>query len=334
MAKDVRLFVSGFKPDALMQIKKGLLGKPGIEMIISVEKPSDAENKINRQAINVLFVDLDNAAPEPAKLSLMQERGDIKMLYAAFASSRIGALPSGEEKKLINKPGVFTGPASANFIGLLLKNLEGYRSQIFPQTLNMRDIGKIARGDKRIIAIASSTGGTNALEDILRHLPSDAPPIVVVQHMPSGFTKLFADRLNAVYKLEIREAKSGDILKQGQLLLAPAEQHMKLIKRDNVLAVECFTGVKIHGVMPAADVLFESVAEHAKANAVGVILTGMGADGGKGMMLMHNAGAKTIGQNKETCVVYGMPKVAKDLGAIDYELPLLKIADKIMELAG
>jgi len=119
---------------------------------------------------------------------------------------------------------------------------------------------------------------------------------------------------------------------KGQILIAPAGSHIRMVERSGKLAVDCFLGPKMHGVMPAADILFESIASISKRNAIGVILTGMGADGGRGMMLMHNAGAKTIGQDKETCVVYGMPKVAKDLGAIDYELPIDQIAGKILSL--
>jgi len=186
---------------------------------------------------------------------------------------------------------------------------------------------------KKIIAIASSTGGTDALEKILLKLKPDAPPVLVVQHMPSGFTKLFADRLNAVCAVEVREAKSHEYLKAGEALIAPAGLHMKIRPGGGGVAAECFDGPRLHGVIPAADILFDSVAEVMRHNAVGVILTGMGSDGARGLMKMHNHGAKTVGQDKATCVVYGMPKVAYDLGAVDFQLPLDQIADKMIQLA-
>ena len=176
--------------------------------------------------------------------------------------------------------------------------------------------------NQKMIAIASSTGGAEALTKVLTELPKDSPPIVIVQHMPTGFTKLFADRLNGICNIEVREAQSNDQIKQGLALIAPADNHMVVKKRGSMFITECFVGKKLHGVMPAADILFESVSNVVKENAVGVVLTGMGADGGKGLKMMKDNGARTIGQNKATCVVYGMPKVAFDLGAVDIELPL------------
>jgi len=200
---------------------------------------------------------------------------------------------------------------------------------------SVRDLHKMidVNNSKKIVAIGSSTGGTNALEYMLKVLPADVPPMVVVQHMPSGFTKLFADRLNGLYKQEIREAQSGDFLMRGQMLIAPADRHMKLIRQQGKIAVECYVGNRIHGVMPAADILFDSVADIMKRDAVGVILTGMGSDGAKGLLKMRNAGCRTLGQDEASCVVYGMPKAAKDIGAVEYELPLEKIPEMIMHLA-
>ena len=185
--------------------------------------------------------------------------------------------------------------------------------------------------NQKIVVVAASTGGTEAIESILKKLPADIPPILIVQHMPSGFTNFFANRLNNMYPMEIREAEDGDYLQKGLVLIAPAGKHMSLVTNGIKLMVKCFIGQKIHGVMPAADVLFESVASLMRRNAIGVILTGMGADGARGLMLMHNNGAKTIGQDKKTCVVYGMPKVAFDLGALDVQVPLDRIAETIMK---
>ncbi|MCL2351917.1 MAG: CheB methylesterase domain-containing protein [Firmicutes bacterium] len=184
----------------------------------------------------------------------------------------------------------------------------------------------------RLWALAASTGGPEALDRIFRALPADIPPVLVVQHMPPGFTKLFADRLDSLCPMEIREAEDGDVPRRGLVLVAPAERHMKLSAAGGKLRVSCFAGQRMHGVMPAADVLFESVAEIMGERGVGAVLTGMGRDGAQGLLAMRRRGARTICQDEESSVVYGMPKAAFELGAAEFVLPLEKIAEKLMEL--
>jgi len=184
----------------------------------------------------------------------------------------------------------------------------------------------------RVLAIASSTGGTNALEFILRDLPSFCIATVIVQHMTPGFTGILANRLNMISPMKVREASDGDVLRPGLALLAPADSHMRLRAKGNDLAAECFIGERLHGVMPAADVLFESVARLVKEGAIGVVLTGMGADGAEGLLQMRRAAARTIAQDRDTSVVYGMPKKAAEIGAAEFILPLPLIAEKIVSL--
>jgi len=185
---------------------------------------------------------------------------------------------------------------------------------------------------RKIIAIAASTGGVDALAQIVPHFPVTIPPVVLLVHMAPGFTKIYATKLNSMYKILAKEAQSGDCLLQGQILVAPAGKHMKVVERRGTLSVDCFIGDKINHVMPSADVLFESLSILPRINSVGVILTGIGADGAKGLKMMRDNGAKTIGQNKETSTIYGMPKVAMDIGAVEYQLPLNQIASKILSL--
>lgn len=333
----VRVIVATTQMDFITHLKSfiGTLNQ-NIEMIININKVSEAENKINRLAYNTLIVDLDTVQADETRARSLQNRFKLLTVYTSFSLSLANLIHKDASTDFIIKPALFTPLTGKDFAAAVSRRIEGYFKQHnLPGT---RDLSKTITGtgglrERKLIAIASSTGGTNALEEILMSLPADVPPIVLVQHMPSGFTKLFADRLNSKYKLEVLEAQTGDYLQQGRLLMAPADRHMKLIRQQNRLAVECFIGKKIHGVMPAADILFESVAELVRQNAVGVVLTGMGADGAKGLLQMRNAGAVNIGQNEETCVVYGMPRVAKELGAITYELPLGQIAAKMMELA-
>lgn len=183
-----------------------------------------------------------------------------------------------------------------------------------------------------IIAIGASTGGTEATMELIKEFHSDIPGVVIVQHMPAGFTEIYADRLNRQCEVEVKEAKSGDIVKSGQVLIAPGNQQMRIVKSGNSYHVECKTEPKVNGHCPSVDVLFESAAKEAGAEAIGVILTGMGGDGSRGMKEMKNCGAITIGQDEATSVVYGMPKVAYDIGAVSHQLPLYDIADKIYSI--
>lgn len=182
----------------------------------------------------------------------------------------------------------------------------------------------------RIIALGASTGGTDALECVLKEFPEDCPPIVIVQHMPPVFTKMYAERLDKSCRMHVIEASDGDRLKQGLCIIAAGDKHMRLKKDVNGYYVSCAEGPKVSGHCPSVDVLFESVAEAAGKEAVAAILTGMGADGAKGMKKLHDSGAYTIGQDKDSCVVYGMPMEAYNLGAVDEQLPLDRIGQALL----
>lgn len=190
----------------------------------------------------------------------------------------------------------------------------------------------LAQTTNKIVAIGASTGGTEALKDVLMALPRNAPGTVIVQHMPANFTPLFAQRLNTLCSMEIREAKNGDSIIPGVALIAPGDYHMVVRRSGARYYVEIGNGEKVSGHRPSVDVLFNSVAKIAGANAIGVILTGMGSDGAKGLFAMKNAGANTIGQDEASCVVYGMPKVAYEIGAVEKQLPLNRVADGIISL--
>ena len=177
-----------------------------------------------------------------------------------------------------------------------------------------------------VIAIGASTGGTEATLTVLRDLPPDTPGIVVVQHMPIGFTKMYADRLNHICHMEVKEAKNGDRIQRGRILIAPGELQMKVVKIGSSYTVSCLPGEKVSGHRPSVDVLFNSVAEAVKKDAVGIIMTGMGRDGADGLLHMRKNGAFTIGQNKESCVVYGMPMVAYNIGAVGIQASCENIA--------
>lgn len=182
----------------------------------------------------------------------------------------------------------------------------------------------------KLIAIGASTGGTEATARVLEQLDDDLPGIVIVQHMPQGFTEMYANRLNSKCKLTVKEAKTGDVITPGTAYVAPGgDAHMEIVRVNGNLQIMIKKGPKVNGHCPSVEVLFNSVASTVGRNAVGVILTGMGGDGAKGLLNMRNKGAKTIGQDESTCVVYGMPKVAYDIGAVEYQEKLDNIPGRI-----
>ncbi|HWQ70007.1 MAG TPA: chemotaxis response regulator protein-glutamate methylesterase [Patescibacteria group bacterium] len=193
--------------------------------------------------------------------------------------------------------------------------------------------GAMIRTTDRVIAVGASTGGTEALKDFLTMLPANAPGIVIVQHMPEKFTKSFAERCDQLCTVRVKEAADGDRVLPGHALIAPGNYHMALRRNGAQYFVNVYSGPPVNRHRPSVDVLFESAAECAGRNAVGVIMTGMGADGAQGLLRMKQAGARTIAQDEASCVVFGMPKEAIALGAADHVLSLPMIPYKTLELA-
>lgn len=180
----------------------------------------------------------------------------------------------------------------------------------------------LRRTTNKVLAIGASTGGTEAIKTVLTALPPNAPGVVIVQHMPARFTTSFAQRLDALCQIRVKEASNGDTVANGTALLAPGNYHMLLKRSGSRYYVEVKHGPMVHHQRPAVDVLFRSVAKTAGANAVGIIMTGMGTDGAVGLLEMKNSGARTIAQDEKTCVVFGMPKEAIRVGGVDKTVPL------------
>ena len=184
--------------------------------------------------------------------------------------------------------------------------------------------------DRVLIGLGASTGGTEATLEVMKRLPEDVPPIVIVQHMPPGFTKMYADRLNRLCRMEVREAQSGDELHRGLALVAPADLQCRVVRIGSRYTVNCSPGEKISGHRPSVDALFHSMAEVVSCKMVGIIMTGMGQDGAAGLLAMRKKGAYTIGQDKESSVVYGMPGVAAKIGAVATQASCENIANVLL----
>ena len=212
------------------------------------------------------------------------------------------------------------------------------RKKLFSHSVPLAHMPKVQNtdaGDKNnlVVAIGASTGGTEAIASVLECLDTDMPGIVIVQHMPKGFTAMYAERLDQRSKISVKEAKSGDVVRPGTAFLAPGgDAHMKLVKVNGSYQVLIKQAPKVNGHCPSVDVLFDSVAEEAGKNAIGIILTGMGGDGAKGLLHMREAGARTIGQDPTTCVVYGMPRVAYEMGAVEYQEKLPDIPKRTYQI--
>ena len=188
--------------------------------------------------------------------------------------------------------------------------------------------------DTTVIAIGASTGGTEAILKVIQKLPRETPGLVVVQHMPEGFTAMYAERLNKICQMDVKEAEDGDKIRRGLVLIARGDLHMEVAGPPGAYRVVLTKGEKVSGHRPSVDVLFESVAKVVKKNAIGIILTGMGKDGAQGLLKMRENGAFTIGQDEQSSVVYGMPMVAFQSGAVEKQSSCDNISGVLMDYLG
>src|SRR5512133_944227 len=315
---------------------------PDIEVIGTASDPYFAQDKINNLKPDVITLDIEMPrmdgltflkklmaqVPIPTIIvsSLTQKGSDI-----ALESLACGAFD------VICKPGAAytVGNISSILIDQIRAasrvNVNKLRSIIASSPTKVHSASRTVTITK-ILAIGASTGSTTAIERVLLSMPSNAPPIVIVQHMPEKFTKAFADRLNKVCEIEVREASNNDSVIPGRVLVAPGNHHMILRRSGARYFVELKDTPPVYHQRPSVEVLFNSVAMFAGKNAVGVILTGMGTDGATGLLSMRQAGAATIAQDEKSSVVWGMPGEAVKIGAADYVLPLDNIASTAIHL--
>lgn len=328
------------------QVLTGLLdGVSGIKVIGAAADPIFAMKRMEVEWPDVIVLDIEmprmdgitflkqlmNDRPTPVVIcSTLTERGEDVTMQAMSA----GAVD------IITKPKLnlrnFLQESKANIIDII-KAAAQSRPKIIkalsvePHSFAASTLKPMLQTTDRIIVIGTSTGGTQALEYLFIQLPPSAPAIVVVQHMPEHFTAAFAKRLDGICQVTVKEAAQNDLALPGRVLIAPGGKHMLLQRSGAQYRVDVKDGPLISRHRPSVDVLFRSSAQSAGANAVGIILTGMGDDGALGMKEMHNAGALTIAQDEASCVVYGMPKEAVKLGGVDGILPLSAILQIIMQ---
>lgn len=207
------------------------------------------------------------------------------------------------------------------------------KTSAIPSNVTKTGQAFLAKSTDKVLVMGASTGGTVALTQIITEFPADIIGSVVVQHMPPGFTKLFSDRLNSISAVQVKEAEEGDRVLQGRILIAPGGFQTEIIRRGGEYRVRIFSGDKVNGHAPSVDVLFESTADQAGPNSIGVVLTGMGRDGAKGLLSMRQKGALTLSQDEESSLIYGMPKEAWDLGGSQKQVKLELMAKEIISTA-
>ncbi len=308
---------------------------PAIQVVATAKDPYEARDAIIQYRPDVMTLDVE--LPRMNGIDFLRKLMPQYPLPVVVISSLSDALNAGAVD-FVAKPALSNRAQLEDFIRneLMVKIKIASTAKIsnIKKNVMMSEQQYLSpKGKNNIIAIGASTGGTEAIFSVVKDFGTDIPGVVVTQHMPPGFTSMYAKRLNDQCRIKVKEAQTGDVVLPGHLLLAPGgDMHMHLVKVNGTYQVECKKGPKVNGHCPSVDVLFESVAKTAGANAVGIILTGMGGDGAKGLLAMRKAGAKTIGQDESTCVVYGMPKVAYDLGAVQYQEKLNDIAGRTYAL--
>lgn len=328
--------------DSLMFRKllaQGLDSDPNIEVVADVGDVYEARDAILKFKPDVMTLDVEMPRMNGIEFlkRLMPQYPLPVVMISALNNKVFDALEAGAVD-FVNKPSNLTREQLNNFLTQELAAKVKIASTAKVGKLKRVDNTSIAShitaagGKDRIVAIGASTGGTEAIFEVVKRFKRDIPGVVIVQHMPPGFTQMYADRLNNQCEVAVKEAQTGDRVMQGQVLIAPGDRQMRLVKVNGVYQVECRGTEKVSGHCPSVDVLFSSVAKAAGNKAVGAILTGMGADGAKGLLEMRNAGALTVGQDEATCIVYGMPKVAFDIGAVQQQAPITAIAGKIYSL--
>lgn len=318
----------------------GISRDPSLEVVATASDPYEARDAIIKYRPDVMTLDVELPRMNGIEFlkRLIPQYSIPVIVVSAIGSSVFDALDAGAVD-FVNKPTTGTSPTQImQFISVeLCSKIRvattaklGLKRNTASSPVHFPSSGCIA--PDRIVAIGASTGGTEAIFSVVSKFEKDIPGVVIVQHMPPGFTAMYAERLNSQCKVPVKEAHDRDRVIPGQVLIANGAEQMRIKKIGQEYIVECKEGPKVSGHCPSVDVLFESVAKEVKDKAIGVILTGMGADGAHGLLDMKLAGAQTIGQSEKSCVVYGMPKVAYDIGAVKYQLDLEDIPGRIYKL--
>jgi len=325
----------------------GLNKDPGIEVVGAAADPYIARDQIVQLKPDVLTLDVEMPRMDGVEfLRRLMPQYPLPVVMVSSLTQRgkqitIEALEAGAVD-FVSKP---TADLARGLEGMMTElctkvkiastaNVSHWKNkrELLPSQRELTAPKSLAESTDKVIAIGASTGGTEAIKNVISRLPATTPGIVIVQHMPAGFTKMFADRLNSICPMQVKEAETGDRVMAGRVLIAPGEKHLRITRSGGFYKVNCQPNEKVSGHCPSVDVLMKSVAEHVGSNAVGVMLTGMGADGANSMVEMRKAGARTLAQDEKSCVVFGMPNEAFKRGGAEKLVPLDNIASEILKI--
>ncbi|MCI9608609.1 MAG: chemotaxis response regulator protein-glutamate methylesterase [Oscillibacter sp.] len=337
LGKKIRVLVVDDSALARNLIIQGLSAHPRIEIVGYAINTLDAKQKIPRLKPDVVTMDVE--MPGQSGIDFLKEylpNNPVPVILCSSLNLKVFDALNAGAVDFVRKPDI--QESKEVFITNLTQKVL-VASMARPRSAPLRspsiavDTPSLGGGlalDRVLVGLGASTGGTEATLEVMRRLPADIPPMVIVQHMPKGFTQMYADRLNRICKMEVREAKNGDELRRGLALVAPADLQCRVVRIGDKYTVSCSQGEKVSGHRPSVDALFHSMAEVVRCKMVGIIMTGMGQDGAAGLLEMRRKGAYTIGQDKESSVVYGMPMVANDIGAVCVQASCENVANVLL----
>ena len=337
LGKKIRVLVVDDSALARNLIIQGLSAHPRIEVIGYAINTLDAKQKLPRLKPDVVTMDVE--MPGQSGIDFLKEylpANPVPVILCSSLNLKVFDALNAGAVDFVRKPDV--QESKEVFVTNLTQKVL-VASMARPRSIPLRSpsvaveapaLGGGLAMDRVLVGLGASTGGTEATLEVMRRLPADIPPMVIVQHMPKGFTQMYADRLNRICKMEVREARNGDELHRGLALVAPADLQCRVVRIGDKYTVSCTQGEKVSGHRPSVDAMFHSMAEVVRCKMVGIIMTGMGQDGAAGLLEMRKKGAYTIGQDKESSVVYGMPMVANDIGAVCIQASCDNVANVLL----
>ena len=325
-----------------------------IEIVGSFGDPVEASKNIQSLRPDVIALDMEMPRMRGDEFlrTIMPKHPTVKTIVISALSGNVFDAMHNGAIDFVGKPGSTPGFDESKFITEIIQKIKVASKAQTHRYADQKPVRQVAQpsavrtpaatrpvvsgvSSKNIIAIGASTGGTEAIIEVVKHFPANTPGVVIVQHMPPVFTRMYAERVDRICMMKVREAKSGDRVTTGTILIAPGGDEQMYLRQDaSGYFVALTPGAKVSGHCPSVDVLFESVAKVAGRNAVGVILTGMGADGARGLTTMKQAGSHTIGQDEKSCVVYGMPMEAYKRGGVSEQLDLSLIGNAVLRRFG
>lgn len=323
LGKKVRVLVVDDSGLFRNMIKQGLSVHPRIEIIGEAINTLDAKQKISRLKPDVVTLDVE--MPGQNGIDFLKEYlpgNPVPVILCSSLNLKVFDALTAGAVDFVRKPDsqqrkeTFLNNLTMKVLVASMAKVRSAPARSPVAAAAIAPLGASPGLNQVLIGLGASTGGTEATLQVMKCLPADIPPMVIVQHMPTGFTKMYADRLNRLCQMEVREARNGDELRRGLALVAPADLQARVVRIGDKYTVSCMPGEKVSGHRPSVDAMFQSMSETVRCKMVGIIMTGMGQDGAAGLLAMRQKGAYTIGQDQESSVVYGMPKVAYDIGAV------------------